>query len=396
MIDPKDIPDPKIRQWYEEHNTKIVDTQYAELSGFQHIWTSGLACAFQHGYYEWVSLGYVDKNNEYVQYILSLRENPESMTKYDKMDLQDIIDTSIERFGIARDIINNGFDSRHPIILYSYQYPRKKNHFTISVKGEKIHFNVVDGHHRIICSHMANISSVPIVRSEMKHGKIDIDHILRMTVKNQWRWYQPIDFGPGSERISFQNPDNHYHGKKKFDFIIDRNLGDIKGQIILDLGCNTGIISACMAQKGADLVIGLDKPKKIEQAKFVHHMLWRSYGNIVFRNMDISDVELFNKFMNKTPHIDWVVMSNFIYYMGDKVDTLMEIISRKCKHILIQGNSLKRDQQGNSSARLDYSPSYRGEYSSIVGMSALLSKYGYSVRVDAPRDYSKPVVVGKK
>jgi hypothetical protein len=87
-------------------------------------------------------------------------------------------------------------------------------------------------------------------------------------------------------------------------------------------------------------------------------------------------------------------MINSLYYLGDQIDPIMSKIAEKCDKVLLQGNSLKTDENGQKSTRLKSMPDYRGEYATVDGMKELLTRHGYRVRVDAPEGYIKPVVVG--
>ena len=401
MIRPEDISDPEIKKWYEKHNKHnfLEMPRYVKSSAFQSIYpqSSDISMQFQAGYREWSKLGVVNKNNPYVSYLQSFHKYPALMTMYDVLDLQKLINLSTRRFIMADNIFKNGLDANHPLVLYKYRYPRKDQLFKVETIDKNIfHFNAMDGHHRLICSYMNGIDVVPVIQSKMSGRPIDIEHILSMAEKNKWTWYQPIDFGPGTERIAFQNPDNNLHGKRKFNFIIKRNLGDIRGKTILDLGCNTGVISACIAEQGAELVIGVDRVRKIQQTRFVSQMLWKNYGNLVFKGIDILNVGAFSLFVDKIDSIDWVTMINFAYYMGEEIEALMDFISHKCEYVLMQGNNLKRNGLGVPAVRIHSMKNYRGEYSSVSGMSNLLNRHGYFVTIDAPQGYAKPVVVGRK
>ncbi len=100
----------------------------------------------------------------------------------------------------------------------------------------------------------------------------------------RFKWFVHTNFGNGivARSISWPDaPDNSWHmGTSKFDFIVRRNLPDLQGKRVLEIGCNAGIISIHMARLGAASVVGVDSemgwPGWMEQSRFVKGALeWR-------------------------------------------------------------------------------------------------------------------------
>ena len=347
---------------------------------------------FLDGYRTFQQTGSLDRQNPYLAYLMN---GPSHLQRiYDDMAFEEICDVARARFLMIEDMAAHGFDQQHPIRLFKMKYARRDYHFTVTtVAGETLEFNAIDGHHRVLSAYINEIRSVPVIQERIKKKPIDVNEIIRKTDKERWKWYQPIDFGPGTERIEFQNPDDNLNGRKKYEFIIKKNM-DIRGKVVLDLGCNTGVISAAMAED-ADLVIGIDDDNHIKQTGFVQQMLWKDYSNLVFKALDLRGVDRFGSFLDSLS-VDWALMANFVYYLGGFTDSFMHEMSKKVPNVLLQGNTLKVDSKGNRTTRCDNMPDYKGEYSTINGMVELLHKHGYRTRVDAPPGYLKPVVVGEK
>jgi SAM-dependent methyltransferase len=203
-----------------------------------------------------------------------------------------------------------------------------------------------------------------------------------------------IDFGR-TNNLHFENIDNNYHGVKKYKFILQRNLQPIKGNRFLDLGCNTGVITACIAEDLADESIGIDKEKQIGQAWAVQDILWKDYGNLVFGITNLTNIDETNNLFCMVKHVDCILMSNVVYYLGGNTDQFLDMCANICDRIVLQGNKLKK-YQGDYSDRIPEIPNYRGEYSQINGMVELLERHGFTTNVDAPDNYLKPVVTGIK
>ena len=358
--------------------------------------------AFLDGYEIYMRKKIVSPENALVKYFRVLREKP-VLTEYDEMNENELLGHAEEKFKIITNMKKNGFDRNYPIRFFQKIYPRKSYSFMIKSSSGPIHYNAFDGYHRVMAAYHNNIKQVPAIQidnsskeSPLALHPIDIDNILEKTKKEGWKWYQSINFGLGSDRIPFQNEDNNLHGVKKYEFIISRNVMPLKSRTVIDLGCNTGVITARMAEEHPDLIIGMDDTKHINQAIFVRNRLWKNYGNLVFQNMDMKNTILFREYLSSLPQIDLITMMNFIYYLGEYVEPLMQVISEFCPRVLLQGNTLKLNKDGVRSTRSHSDKNYRGEYATIEGMSSLLRKYNYKIRIDAPSGYLKSVVTGEK
>ena len=97
------------------------------------------------------------------------------------------------------------------------------------------------------------------------------------------KFYQPIEFGRGIIASNWAGPhtlDSYEFGLKKWRYIVERNLPDVQGVRVLDVGCNSGLYCIQLARMGAREVVGIDSestwPSWMEQAKFVKESLeWR-------------------------------------------------------------------------------------------------------------------------
>jgi tRNA (mo5U34)-methyltransferase len=96
----------------------------------------------------------------------------------------------------------------------------------------------------------------------------EVDEMDRETIEKRVRelgfWYHNLDLGG-----VMTNP-------KMGDYPMDRWKAlepfvpkDLRGKTVLDLACNSGFFSTMLKQRGAEYVLGIDVPAKIEQARLV-------------------------------------------------------------------------------------------------------------------------------
>lgn len=206
-------------------------------------------------------------------------------------------------------------------------------------------------------------------------------------------WYQPVPLGNGicttplSGVHDQQSPES---GRTKWNYIIERNLPDVQGMRVLDIGCNAGLFSIQLARAGARDVVGVDSTQKwepwLEQANFVKRVLEQrceTTYNVSFVDAsmtDIPDLDL-GKF-------DLVVAFCSIYYVDDEEiqRLLRHFYSSGTSHVLLQGNTYRRDQSATVHRRAK--PKY---------LASALSAAGFPhVRVDQPALYGRPVVTARR
>ena len=185
-------------------------------------------------------------------------------------------------------------------------------------------------------------------------------------------------------------------GESKFEFIVRRNLCDLQGKRILELGCNAGVVSRHMVRLGAKEVIGVDShstwPDWLEQAQFVTQVLEKRCDqkyNVKFIDMDLRDVPSAD-----LGNFDAVIALNCLYYVEEEnIEKIIRHVSSVSDRFLIQCNTV--DQK------------HLGERPTPAYMKRALAENGFPVvKVDAPWDkprqwiiprrYHRPVVVGTK
>ena len=94
------------------------------------------------------------------------------------------------------------------------------------------------------------------------------------------------DFSRFYDRLT----DNVEYEKRADYFCRLLSLCDIKGGILLDLGCGTGSMSIKMADKGFD-VIGVDS--SIGMLGIAQQKMYESEKQILFLNQNMQDIDLY-------------------------------------------------------------------------------------------------------
>ena len=220
------------------------------------------------------------------------------------------------------------------------------------------------------------------------------DEYIRAYIKEQ-NWYAPINLGNGifTQPSIWPDapPDTPQMGVAKFDFILSRNLPDLEGKRVLDLGCNAGVTSIHMARLGAREVIGIDSDRAWKgwyaQAQFVKQVLeWRcetSY-NVRFIDADMRDLSQLD-----LGEFDVTLALCCLYYISeDEMRSLTSYLSTITSVFLVQGNTIRNDHKASSQVKKRAHPRL---------IRRVLAENGFSfVTVDDPWCYGRPVVVGHK
>jgi SAM-dependent methyltransferase len=205
----------------------------------------------------------------------------------------------------------------------------------------------------------------------------------------RFKWYSPIDFGGGAvARGDFNGSDLNSidFGLGRWDFILRRNMPNLVGKRVLDIGCNSGIFSVEMARMGAAEVVGVDSsaawPQWMEQASFVKAALeWRSKTRYPIRFVDadmatIPDLDL--------GRFDVAIALCCIYYLkDDPLQRLVDHLAANADTLILQGNTNRNDQTRDVLRRAH--PDY---------LSRAVRRAGFPhVYVDRPLFYGRPCVV---
>lgn len=225
------------------------------------------------------------------------------------------------------------------------------------------------------------------------------DAWIRRGVADFDRWFCHVDFGNGIVARSTAWPDasldSPHMGVAKFRFIVQRNLPDLAGKRVLELGCNAGAVAMHMASLGAREVVGVDSerhwPGWQAQAEFVKQAMERRHGrryDVRYVDADIADLPDLG-----LGTFDVVIALNCLYYLdSDAIDRVVDHVARHSPRMLIQCNVNDHDH-------------YLGNRAHPAFMQQALRRAGYGrVRVDwpwdrprygiFPRRYHRPVVVG--
>lgn len=207
---------------------------------------------------------------------------------------------------------------------------------------------------------------------------------------SEFKWYQPISFGGGV--AAYPTGQSHLlnafcWGRKKWQYIVQRNLPDIQGARVLDIGCNAGLFSIEMARMGAREVVAVDSkvtwPPFPQQAELVKEAL-EARCNTKY------NVRFIDRPMTEIPDLDLgtfdlVVSLCSLYYLPE--DEMLNLLNyfreTECKCVLIQANN-KRD----TSDKEDMTRA------SFKFLRSLVARAGYEhIQLDAPLFYTRPIVV---
>ena len=218
------------------------------------------------------------------------------------------------------------------------------------------------------------------------------ENVIKECIK-EFTWYTPVDFGNGvvasGNFKGASGTDSIHFGLGKWKYIIERNLPDLQGKRVMDIGCNNGISCIQMARMGAKEVFGIDSertwPNWMNQAQFVKEALeWRCNTKYSITYIDSG--------MEKIPDLnlgqfDIVTALCCIYYLEEgKIYSLLRYFAKHVDFILIQCNTRRQDQTPEVHRRAV--PQY-------IGKALKTSGYPY-IRFDKPLFYERPVVIGSR
>lgn len=265
---------------------------------------------------------------------------------------------------------------------------------------------VLDGVHRLCQLISQEVPAAPVVILKRKHlGELEqFDRYLKDYKDDFLEWYTPVEIrGRVIHERTYPNfkerPDfltNKERGKSRWDFIIAKNLPELKGKTVCDLGCNVGLYSIFMAQLRAKKVDGYDRsevviqptnpnlPRQdvVQQAYFLKNLFFlsgeREFNNIEFFNCDIATMD-FRKFK-----YDFFFSSCVLYHFGKRrFEEIIAQISKRTPEIFLQTN-------------LGHAEGELSELASVSFQKSLLEKYGYKVKTDEPSGYKYPILYAKK
>lgn len=245
-----------------------------------------------------------------------------------------------------------------------------------------------------------DISSV--LKYEHLKTKDEINDWIKQGIQCFREWYQPVDFGDGIIADVTRPPSwepapefNAERGVGKWNYIIKRNMPDLNGKRILDLGCNNGIISIQLAKSGAKEVIGIDRNEIIHQktynelpaqdiiaqATFIKkafELKENSEYPITYIAHDIANIDELN--LGK---FDLIVSLCVLYHEMEGMPKILKKLANMTDQLILQ-TSLTH---GGELAK----------WADLYNHVKLVHEAGFSkIRIDAPIGYHLPMIVCEK
>lgn len=211
-----------------------------------------------------------------------------------------------------------------------------------------------------------------------------VDRELRNNIESLGKWYYYINFN-GIEVRRDLKPDKA-NGFSNWNNYLKCCMPDVRGKRILDIGCNAGIYDLEMAKMGAKEVIGLDL--NTDQALFTKEFFAKkqghSFDSVRFIKADARDG------LPSLGRFDFVSIFCAVYHFKEKIDFVMDQISKITNTVVLQGNTRRLDSS-------KYAERPGNEYSGIDGMKELLRRHGFNkLHIFAMNKYPKPVVIGER
>lgn len=249
------------------------------------------------------------------------------------------------------------------------------------------------------------INPEPVPTHSFRHEDYDGSDLtawITRGIAGYQQWYQHVDFGNGVNAHVTAPPKwepnpllNSNSGLDRFEFIIKRNLPNVTGMRILDLGCNVGLFSLALARLGASEVIGVDRDTSIRhrtgrlpfvdlvsQAQFVkkafeiqeNTVFPVSYIAIDFQ--DLAKLQELGKF-------DLVLALNVVYHELTGAPELIKALGQMTDLIVLQSSIAHGEPIKGWAA-----PGKNAEMLMAAGFDR--------ITIDAPPGYLQPVIRGDR
>lgn len=279
------------------------------------------------------------------------------------------------------------------------QSPHNKDYIICQVESGKL--VIRDGLHRAVILAAKGFVDVPMVLLNDYTEQLDAyAHDYKDTFLE---WYTPLTLNEDIvfhertypnyiERPEYMN--NLERGESKWKYIIEKNLPDLKGKTVCDVGCSIGLFAYYMLKLGASRVDGYDRSSEIiqptnpnlprqsvvQQAYFVKNLLQlrdnQKYDNLNFYEFDINQAN-FESFK-----YDVFYSSCVLYHFAEKFEMFIKQISKNNPTVILQSNL------GHGGPL--------GMYASVEYHKQILENNGYTVDIDAPTGYKYPMIIGRK
>ena len=197
--------------------------------------------------------------------------------------------------------------------------------------------------------------------------------------------YAPVYFGLDLKVGELHNIGVGYG---RWHYILKKNMPDLKGKRILDLGTNNGFNAIHMLKEGASEVTGVEIDEKniIQGELFKTFFEWADQIKYNFRYIKGN--------MNQIPNMDlgeFDIVTAFcsIYYLSeDDLNELIAYLAKTTNTIVIQCNEAKNIGRSDAKTYIKASLDYNIK---------LIEKHGFIIKkVAAPRYYSRPLIIGEK
>ena len=210
---------------------------------------------------------------------------------------------------------------------------------------------LIDGHHRLACAYYLGLNKVPTC---LHH--VDIVQ----------KWYQPKD-----ALLNGIIPNRYI----KIQNILNKTA---MHKNVLDVGCNTGLVSMISSKAGASKVIGIDKRENLTERAIDYKNIWIEKkfvkkNNIEFKNVDLNNnLEILND-------VNYLIFLRVLYHLGQGVENIFESIkNRKDMVILIQGNNARAKKAEH------VSHNYGNKLAIKKNIIKFLSKYNFTyIEIDS-------------
>lgn len=273
------------------------------------------------------------------------------------------------------------------------------------------YYVILDGVHRAALFATDGFTEIPVmVKQYQPMDKLtQFDQYLSDFEGSFKEWYTPIKFDDDriihertypswTPRVEFLT--NKERGQAKWDYIIQRNMPQMKGRRILDIGCNVGLFALNMSMQGAE-VVGVDRgagvvqptntnlgsESVIQQAWFVHNLfvIYKHVRyNVSYYERDLA-VEGLADIMDAN-EIDTVTSFCVLYHFGrERMIELLEEVSG-AQTIVLQAN------HGHGGPL--------GLMASADTHVGILRHFGYKTDIrwgkDGDTTYKYPLIIGTK
>jgi len=198
-------------------------------------------------------------------------------------------------------------------------------------------------------------------------------------------WYAPSYIGAGLHIGPIWSIDAGYG---RWHYIIKRNLPDIEGKRILDLGANNGCNALEILRAGAKEVVGVElDEKRIAQGRFLKEAFeWMDDRTYQFQYIHSDMVNLPSMNLEK---FDLVCAFCSIYYLTDnKISDLTRFLSSITDTFILQCNHASNIKRKHTHTYTKASVSYNLK---------MLKENGFPIaKVVAPKGYPRPLIIAQR